>query len=158
MHEGIERTAKAEAAMSGAPAPEVKLVKGSDAVVNDAALVGRTVKLFKAALGDRNVIPISPITASEDFSDFINQGVPSMFYTLGVYDPRRWPRPVSPAASRCPSITHPSSPRARTHVQDRRGNHDPGRHERDAVSKPAPPSGLRVTASAADCRCAPASR
>ena len=89
MHEGIERTAKAEAAMSGAPAPEVKLVKGSDAVVNDAALVGRTVKLFKAALGDRNVIPISPITASEDFSDFINQGVPSMFYTLGVYDPKK---------------------------------------------------------------------
>jgi hippurate hydrolase len=48
---------------------------------------GRTVKLFKAALGDRNVIPISPITASEDFSDFINQGVPSMFYTWACTTP-----------------------------------------------------------------------
>ncbi|WP_218241263.1 amidohydrolase [Comamonas fluminis] len=89
MHEGIERTAKAEAAMAGAPAPEIKLIKGSDAVVNDAALVGRTVKLFKTALGDKNVIPIPPATASEDFSDFINQGVPSMFYILGVYDPKK---------------------------------------------------------------------
>ena len=53
------------------------------------ALVARTVKLFKTAIGDKNVIPISPITASEDFSDFINQGIPSMFYTLGVYDPKK---------------------------------------------------------------------
>lgn len=89
MHEGIERTAKAEAAMAGAPAPEVKLLKGSDAVVNDPALVGRTVKIFKTALGDKNVIPVPPAAASEDFSDFINQGVPSMFYILGVYDPKR---------------------------------------------------------------------
>ncbi|QXZ09243.1 amidohydrolase [Comamonas sp. Y33R10-2] len=89
MHEGIERTAKAQAAMAGAPAPEVKLLKGSDAVVNDPTLVGRTVKIFKTALGDKNVIPVPPASASEDFSDFINQGVPSMFYILGVYDPKR---------------------------------------------------------------------
>ena len=58
-------------------------------MVNNDALVARTVKLFKTAIGDKNVIPISPITASEDFSDFINQGIPSMFYTLGVYDPKK---------------------------------------------------------------------
>jgi metal-dependent amidase/aminoacylase/carboxypeptidase family protein len=28
------------------------------------------------------------MTASEDFSQFVNQGVPSMFFFTGVYDPK----------------------------------------------------------------------
>jgi metal-dependent amidase/aminoacylase/carboxypeptidase family protein len=36
---GIERTAKAVAAMSDAPAPDIKIIEGSKAVVNDAAVV-----------------------------------------------------------------------------------------------------------------------
>jgi metal-dependent amidase/aminoacylase/carboxypeptidase family protein len=31
---------------------------------------------------------VPPITASEDFSEFINAGVPSMFFFVGVYDPK----------------------------------------------------------------------
>ena len=102
LHDGIERSAKAQAAMSGAPAPEIKLTKGSDAVVNDAALVNRTVRLFKAALGDKNVLPIPPATASEDFSDFINQGVPSMFYILGVSDPQKVAQASQPGGKPLP--------------------------------------------------------
>ncbi|WP_120971665.1 amidohydrolase [Comamonas sp. lk] len=102
LHDGIERSAKAQAAMSGAPAPDIKLTKGSDAVVNDAALVNRTVRLFKAALGDKNVLPIPPATASEDFSDFINQGVPSMFYILGVSDPQKVAQASQPGGKPLP--------------------------------------------------------
>lgn len=102
LHDGIERSAKAQAAMSGAPTPEIKLTKGSDAVVNDATLVNRTVRLFKAALGDKNVLPIPPATASEDFSDFINQGVPSMFYILGVSDPQKVAQASQPGGKPLP--------------------------------------------------------
>ncbi|MGE8321389.1 MAG: amidohydrolase [Comamonas sp.] len=89
LHDGITRTAKAQAAMAGAPEPDIQLVKGTDAVVSDAALVARTVKALEAALGPANVRPVAPITASEDFSAFINRGVPSMFFTLGIYDPQQ---------------------------------------------------------------------
>ena len=30
-----------------------------------------------------------PVTASEDFSEYINAGVPSMFFNIGVYDRER---------------------------------------------------------------------
>lgn len=102
MHEGIQRTAKAQATMAGAPEPEIQLIKGADAVVNDKALVDRTVKLLKTALGENNVLPIPPAAASEDFSDFINQGVPSMFYILGVYEPKRVAEASQPGAKPLP--------------------------------------------------------
>jgi amidohydrolase len=85
---GIERTAKAVAAMADAPAPEIHLDEGSKAVVNDAAVVGTAEKVLKAAFGDKfNVTPAN--TTSEDYSEFVNAGVPSMFFNIGVYDPER---------------------------------------------------------------------
>ena len=39
MHEGILRTAKAVAAMAGAPEPEVQIAEGAKAVINDAGVV-----------------------------------------------------------------------------------------------------------------------
>lgn len=109
LHDGIERSAKAQAAMSGAPAPEIKLTKGSDAVVNDAALVNRTVRLFKAALGDKNVLPIPrPRPARTSRTSSTRACRPcSTSWVCPI--PRKWHRPASPAASRCPSITRPSS-------------------------------------------------
>jgi amidohydrolase len=85
---GIERTAKAVAAMADAPAPEIHLNEGTKAVVNDAAVVGTAEKVLKAAFGDKfNVTPAN--TTSEDYSEFVNAGVPSMFFNIGVYDPER---------------------------------------------------------------------
>jgi amidohydrolase len=85
---GIERTAKAVAAMADAPPPEINMDEGTKAVVNDAAVVGPAEKVLKAAFGDKfNTSP--PGTASEDFSEFVNAGVPSMFFNIGVYDPER---------------------------------------------------------------------
>lgn len=87
--DGVRRTAEAAAAMAGAPAPDVSLTKAADAVINSEAVVAATVPALKAALGAANVTPLPPITASEDFSVFVNAGVPSMYFFLGVYPPER---------------------------------------------------------------------
>src|SRR3954468_10385938 len=74
---GIERTAKAVAAMSDAPAPDIKITEGAKAVMNDPGVVATAEKVLKAAFGDK-LMPSPPGTPSEDFSEFINAGVPSM--------------------------------------------------------------------------------
>jgi len=84
---GIRRTANASAVMGGAPEPVVELVSGGAAVVNDEALVQRTTAALKGVFGDSKVVQVPPITASEDFSEFVNAGVPSMFFFVGVLAP-----------------------------------------------------------------------
>jgi hippurate hydrolase len=88
MHAGIERTAKAAAAMSGAPAPDIKIVEGTKPVMNDPDVVTAVADVLKAALGDKFRIS-PPGTASEDFSAFAGAGVPSMMFNIGVYDQER---------------------------------------------------------------------
>jgi amidohydrolase len=87
MQDGIRRTAKAVAAMAGAPEPDVKIVAGGDAVVNDAALVQRTEAALKAGLAGP-VMRLPPITPSEDFAEYVNAGVPGMFFLIGVSSAR----------------------------------------------------------------------
>ena len=56
--------------------------------MNDPAVVETAAKVLKAAFGDKfQATP--PGTPSEDFSEFINAGVPSMFFNIGVYEPER---------------------------------------------------------------------
>jgi hippurate hydrolase len=86
---GVRRTANAVAMMAGAPPPDVALIEGGLAVVNSEALVTRTEAVLKAAFGSKNVERVPPITASEDFSAFVNEGVPSMFFFVGVLDPQQ---------------------------------------------------------------------
>jgi hippurate hydrolase len=88
MHEGIERTAKAVAAMAGAPDPDIRIDEGSKAVMNDPAVVATAEKVLKAAYGDK-MRQTPPGTPSEDYSEFIAAGVPSMFFNIGVYEPER---------------------------------------------------------------------
>jgi amidohydrolase len=85
---GIERTAKAAAAMSDAPAPDIKITEGAKAVMNDPAVVETAAKVLKVAFADKFTTS-PPITASEDFSEFVNAGVPSMFFNIGIYEPER---------------------------------------------------------------------
>src|SRR3954464_11601192 len=88
LHAGIERTAKAAAAMSGAPAPDIKILAGTNPVMNDPDVVTAVADVLKAALGDKfRVSP--PGTASEDFSEFAGAGVPSMMFNIVVYDQER---------------------------------------------------------------------
>jgi len=86
--EGVRRTAMAAAAMAGAPDPEISFGSSSFAVINDDALVARTETVLKSTLGD-GVQHHLPLAASEDFSVFVNTGIPSMFFVIGVYDRKR---------------------------------------------------------------------
>lgn len=104
--EGIRRTANAVAAMSGAPPPDIKLSKTSNAVVNDAAVTARTEKVFKAAFGAMAVLQPQPNPTSDDYSEFIIAGVPSLFFSLGGYDPAA----IAAAAAKGQSVPTNHSP------------------------------------------------
>lgn len=102
LHTGVRRTANAAAAMAGASAPEVSITPGGAAVFNTEAVVTRTVAVFNASFGAKNVIRVSPSTASEDFSAFIDEGVPSMMFLIGVTDPKQFADAQKPGGKPVP--------------------------------------------------------
>ncbi len=85
---GIERVAKAEAEAAAAPKPPlVQVVESADALYNDPKLAERMTQVLIQALGADNVVKEPPIMASEDYSVFVEAGVPSFYFWLGVADP-----------------------------------------------------------------------
>jgi amidohydrolase len=105
--DGVRRTAKASAMMAGAPEPEVSLSEGGLAVINSESVVATTETVLRAALGVRNVMRAPPISASEDFSVFVNEGVPSMFFFIGVYDPKQVADSMKPGGKPLPANHSP---------------------------------------------------
>ncbi len=87
--DGISRTAKAITDMAGAPPADVKLTPGGNAVVNDDKLTDSTAAVFKTAFGANARLQPAPGAASEDYSDFIIAGVPSVFFGIGGSDPAK---------------------------------------------------------------------
>jgi len=87
----IKRIAAAEAAAADAPrAPLIERYESTDAVYNDPALAERMRAVLAKALGAANLIDQEPITASEDFSAFVEQGIRGFYMSLGGADPARW--------------------------------------------------------------------
>src|SRR5438477_2192395 len=87
----ISRIAKAEAQAAGAPRePSVDHYEGTDAVYNEPALADRLRAPLEAALGKDHVVTAGPITPSEDFSYFVEQGVPGFYFSLGGADPQKF--------------------------------------------------------------------
>ncbi len=87
----IERIVKGEAAAAGAPRdPLIEHYEGTDSVYNDPALAERLRGPLEAAVGKSNVVTAPPITPSEDFSYFVNQGVPGFYFSLGGADPQKF--------------------------------------------------------------------
>jgi len=87
----IARITKAEAAAAGAPQePLVERYEGTDMVYNDPALAEHLRGPLETALGKRNVITIGPISPSEDFSYFVEQGVPGLYFSLGGANPEKF--------------------------------------------------------------------
>ena len=87
----IARITKAEAEAAGAPRPPlVEHYEGTDLVYNDPALAERLKAVLQSALGKDNVVTEEPITASEDFSYFTEQGVPGFYFSLGGADPEKF--------------------------------------------------------------------
>ena len=87
----IARIAKAEADAAGAPRePLVEHYEQTDAVYNEPVLAERLRAPLEAALGKDHVEITGPITPSEDFSYFVEQGVPGFYFSLGGADPQKF--------------------------------------------------------------------
>ena len=101
--DGVQRTARAAALVAGAPEPEVKLQAGGLAIINDVGLAERLDPVFRAAVGDARVGRVPPITASEDFSQFVvDAAVPGLFFFVGVSDPARLEEAAKPGGRPLP--------------------------------------------------------
>jgi hippurate hydrolase len=87
----IARFTKGEAAAAGAPRePLIDRYQGDDSVYNDPALAQRLRAPLEAALGKANVVIAEPITTSEDFSYYVEEGVPGFYFSLGGADPQKF--------------------------------------------------------------------
>jgi hippurate hydrolase len=87
----VTRIAKAEALAGGAQQePLIEHYESTDSVYNDPALAERLRAPLEAALGKGNVITAEPITGSEDYSYFVEQGIPSLYMRLGGADPQKF--------------------------------------------------------------------
>jgi hippurate hydrolase len=99
----IARIAKGEAAAAGAPRePSVERYEGTALVYNNPALAERLRAPLETALGKDKVVTGEPITPSEDFSYFVNQGVPGFYFSLGGADPEKFAA-AKAAGSQLPS-------------------------------------------------------
>lgn len=102
--EAITRITDAEAQAAGAPrAPSIERYEGTDAVVNDPALLRQLRPALQASLGKANVVAGEPAMASEDFSAFVQQGIPGFYLDLGGADPAKY------AAAQASGISLPSN-------------------------------------------------
>ena len=87
---GIERVAKAEAMAAGAEKmPLVEKYESTSAVYNDPVLTQHLATTLESVLGKGAVVTEEPMMTSEDYSYFIEQGIPSFYFMLGVADPQK---------------------------------------------------------------------
>lgn len=83
----IERIVKAECEASGSPKPpEIELYEMFPLTNNDAEVTAKVTAALKEALGEDRVVPLDPITASEDFSNIPNAfGIPYCYWGFGGF-------------------------------------------------------------------------
>ena len=87
----ITRITKAEAEAAGVKRePSIEHEGAVDAVYNGPQLAQRLRGVLEAALGDANVVAEEPITASEDFSYLVEQGIPGFYFSLGGANPEAY--------------------------------------------------------------------
>lgn len=87
----IDRIVKGEAEAAGVVRlPEVVHYEATDAVYNDPALAQRLTAVLEAAVGKNNVEQLPLNMTSEDFSVFVEQGVPGFYFALGGANPEKF--------------------------------------------------------------------
>ena len=87
----ISRIVKGEAEAAGVVRlPLVEHIEATDAVYNAPALDDRLEAVLQQALGKNNVEVLKPITGSEDFSVFVQQGIPGFYFMLGAAEPEKY--------------------------------------------------------------------
>ena len=86
----IERVAKGEAMAAGAEKmPLVEKYESTGAVYNDPVLTRHLAATLEDVLGKGTVVTEDQIMTSEDYAYFVEQGIPSFYFTLGVADPQK---------------------------------------------------------------------
>ncbi|HET8889064.1 MAG TPA: amidohydrolase [Candidatus Angelobacter sp.] len=86
----IERVAKGEAMSAGAEKmPLVEKYESTGAVYNDPVLTRHLAETLEGVLGKGTVVTEEPVMTSEDYAVFVEQGLPSFYFTLGVADPQK---------------------------------------------------------------------
>lgn len=84
----ISRIVNAEAQAAGAPRPpRIERFESTAAVFNDPGLVARLRPVLETALGKDNVETEQPLFGSEDYSFYVDAGIPSFYFSLGGADP-----------------------------------------------------------------------
>ena len=87
----IDRIVKGEAEAAGVKKlPLIEHPESTDAVYNAPALDHRLKAVLEQALGKNNVEVMKAITGSEDFSVFVQQGVPGFYFWLGAANPEKF--------------------------------------------------------------------
>lgn len=105
--EAIARIAKGEAEAGGAAKlPLVEKLEGANAVYNDPVLARHLLPVLENVVGKGNAKITAPWAASEDYSVYIEHGVPSFFFMLGVADPEKF-RQATAAGEKLPSNHSP---------------------------------------------------
>lgn len=90
LNEGAKRTALAAAQMGKAPEPTVRYLGGTAVLVNDASMAESAHRVLQPLFGPMAQFApaaMPPASGSEDYSEFVNAGVPSVFFAVGGYDP-----------------------------------------------------------------------
>ncbi len=85
---GVQRIATATAVLAGAPSPEVVVTPYASSVVNDDALMDRAIAVWTKAFGGE-LKETERFAAGDDFYEYIKAGVPSIYFIIGIYDPKR---------------------------------------------------------------------
>ena len=88
---GTARSAKAAALMGNAPEPTITYLTGTGALFNDESMAAAGAAALKPVFGDNLVFTpasVAPMSGSEDFSEFVEAGIPSIFFGIGGYDPK----------------------------------------------------------------------
>jgi hippurate hydrolase len=86
----IERIAKAEAMAGGAEKmPLIEKYESTSAVYNDTTLTQHLAGVLESVVGKNNIVKEDPLMTSEDWAAYVEQGIPSFYFTLGVADPQK---------------------------------------------------------------------
>ncbi|MBL9069268.1 MAG: amidohydrolase [Sphingopyxis sp.] len=90
LRSGTARSAKAAAAMGNAPEPTITYLGGTGVLMNDETMATAAAAALAPIFGKGLLFaPASgqAMSGSEDFSEFVDAGVPSLFFGIGGYDP-----------------------------------------------------------------------
>jgi hippurate hydrolase len=87
---GTARTAKAVAAMANAPEPTIRYLSGTGVMLNDETMAEAARQALAPVFGKQLLFApasVPGMSGSEDFSEYVDAGVPSLFFGIGGYDP-----------------------------------------------------------------------